>query len=260
MPKVYRLDADSTGTDSIQSYVDEGSIINIPCPTFSDFDKAARELQDTIEPGDAVIFDTLSSLLDTTRGDMMLGDDPRASLWDQHGKFFGDKQFMNTYRGAQNLTLRRIKNITNRGAHGIVICHESEGKDPMATMKMSIPMVNPAMVDDLIATCSDVFRLNLATNDVVNDAGRTTIKAGQRVLYMRRTDDYTAKFHVDPRRRDPDKIPSGILNPTFIKMCDVLGKVPKCVCIYAWPGVGKTTFAAGVVEVLNSTTTQKETA
>jgi hypothetical protein len=249
-PKIYRLDADSTGTDSIQSYIDEGSIMNIPCPTFSAFDIACRSLQDEVRPGDGVIFDTISSLLDTTRGDMMLGDDPSASLWDQHGKFFGDKQFMNTYRGAQNLTLRRIKNIVNRGAYGIVLAHEAEGKDPMATMKMSVPMVNPAMVDDLIATCSDVFRLHQLTRDLNDETGAVVLEAGHRILQLRRTDDYTAKFHVDPRKRDPDKIPSGIKDPDFAKMVEVLGKIPRCLCVYAWPGVGKTTFGASMAAVL----------
>ncbi len=256
MPKIYRLDCDSTGTDSIATYIEQGAIVNIPCPTFSAFDVAARGLQDTIEPGDTVIFDTLSSLLETTRGDMMLGDDPRASLWEQHTKFFGDKQFMNTYRGAQNLTLRRIRNLVARGAHGIVVCHEAEGKDPMASMKMSIPMVNPAMVDDLIAACSDVFRLSLLTSDVYNGE-KVALPRGSHVLYLRRTDEYTAKFHVDPQRRDPDKIPSGIVAPTMAKLYDVLGKVPQCLCLYGNPGVGKTTLACSVVEGLKPPSPKK---
>lgn len=256
--QVYRFAADSTGYDSIQSYIDDKRIINIPCPTFRAFDDAARALQDTIVPGDGVIFDTLSSLLETTRGDMMLGENPSESLWDQHSKFFGDKQFMNTYRGAQNLTLRRIKNLVNRGAYCIVVCHQAEGKDPMAAMRMEVPMVNPAMVDDLIAACSDVFRLAAMTENQYNDEGKVTLRKDDRVLYLRRTDDFTAKFHVDPSRVDISKIPNGIIAPTMTKLCDTLKKVPSCLCLYGHPGSGKTTLAASLCEVLNPPTAPKK--
>lgn len=251
MPKIYRFDADTTGIDSIQSLVESGAIINLPCPTFKEFDDRARELQDTIEAGDAVIFDTLSQLLETTRGDMMLGDDARESLWEQHGKFFGDKQFLNTYRGAQNLTLRRIRNLVNRGAYGIVVCHETEGRDPMQTIgKMAVPYVNPAMVDDLIAACSDVFRMVLHPEDVYDGEGRKVLEKGDHVLYLQRTEEYTAKFHVDPDRVNPRSIPTGIKEPTMKKLCDVLHKTPRCVCLYGHPMSGKTTLAASIVDVL----------
>lgn len=250
MPKIYRFSADSTGVDSIQSYVDDGRIINIPCATFKEYDIAARALQDTIQPGDGVIWDTLSSLLETTRGDMMLGENSSDSYWDQHEKFFGDKQTLNTYRGAQNLNLRRIKNLTARGAFGIVVCHESEGKDPMAAMKMAVPMVNPAMIDDLIAACSDVFRLVAITSNQYDDAGKKTLSEDDRVLYIRRTSEFTAKFHVDPAKVDPKSLPAGIVSPTMEKVQQVLKKIPMCMCVYGHPGSGKTTLAATLADLL----------
>jgi hypothetical protein len=258
MPTIYRLDADSTGTDSIQSYVDEHKIINIPCPTFKAFDIAAADLQDKVEPGDAVIFDTLTVLLDTTRGDMMHGDDPSKLLWNEHEKYYGDKQYLNTYKGSQNLTLRRVRNLVNRGVHGIIVCHTKEGKDQWDTLdKRAVPLVNPAMVDDLIGACSDVFMLEVLETDFY--AGeKVAIPAGEHVLWLRRTAAHTAKFHVDPKRVDPKKIPDGIKDPTMEKLCGVLHKVPKCLCIYGHPGSGKSTLAAGIVEALTAKPTAKK--
>jgi hypothetical protein len=251
MPRIYRFDLDSTGIDSIQSYVDQGSITNIPCPSFPEFDAQAAELLDKINPGDVVIVDTVSAGLETTRGDMMLGDSPTARLWEQADKFYGDKHALNIYRGAQTLMLRRIKNFANRGVTTIVLAHQAEAKDYTGEVsgRIAAPMVNPAMVDDLIAACSDVFMLRHLI-DPVYEGEREVIPAGKRVLYLRRTHEYTAKFHVDPMRVNPDHIPAGIIEPTMEKLCAKLRKIPRCLCIYGHPGAGKTTLAASIVNVV----------
>lgn len=254
MSAFYRLDADLNGTDSIAPYIKSatnpnGKITNLACSTFEEFDKHRVELQKSIVPGDIICLDTMSTMLTTTRADRQVGNKIDEPLWEPNKikKYFGDKEYLAVYNMATQLTIRALKNLRARGAQIICLCHEDEVMDAMAGMKMAGPQVNPAMVGELVAASSDVFRLVNLTAPILNPDGSTKVPTGERILYLRRTDAYTAKFHV--ARERSEKIPSGIINPTIAKLCEVLGKQPSWLTIYGHPGAGKTSLAATATDV-----------
>jgi hypothetical protein len=257
--KFYRLDADMNGTDSIQDYIDDGRIINLPCATFADFDRHRQDLMRTLEPGDNVMLDTASALLTTTRIDRMLGNRNEDALWDPSkiNKFFGDKEYLAVYNMATSLVMRGINNFRARGAHVIVLTHEDEVRDAMAGLKMAGPQGNPAFVEALIASSSDVFRLVSLTDPVVDEKGNTIFARETRVLYLRRTESATAKFHVS--RELSEKIPKALPDPTLPKLWKVLGKQSSVLTIYGHPGAGKTSLGATASDQLITTnnTTKK---
>lgn len=246
------------GTDSIQSYIDSGAVVNLECPTFTEFDKHRLSLQQTVKPGDFVCLDTVTKMLSTTRADRQVGSNPGEPLWDpaKVNKYFGDKEYLAVYNMATQLVMRALLNLRARGAKIIVLAHEDEVTDAMAGMKMAGPQVNPAMVGELIASSSDVFRLVALTNPVVNEAGKVVFPADTRVLYLRRSDSYTAKFHV--ARDRSDKIPKALPNPTLPALWDTLGKVSSFLTVYAHPGAGKTTLMATATDKLLPTNTKQE--
>lgn len=251
MSKFYRLDADLNGTDSIAPYITTGKVINLDCSTFEQFDKHRVELQKHITPGDIVCLDTMSTMLTTTRADRQVGNKIDEPLWEVNkiNKYFGDKEYLAVYNMATQLTIRALKNLRARGAQIICLCHEDEVMDAMAGMKMAGPQVNPAMVGELIAASSDVFRLVNLIAPIMNTDGTTKVPAGERILYLRRTDAYTAKFHV--ARERSAEIPNGIVNPTLEKLWGVLGKHSSWLTIYGHPGAGKTSLAATATDVPN---------
>lgn len=240
---IYRMNADENGTDSIQAYINDGRVTDLECPTFEAFDQHRVELQRKIVPGDIIILDTITRMLETTRTDRQLGNEIDAPLWEpvKVNKYFGDKEYLAVYNMAAQLTMRALHNLRARGAQIIVIAHESEVKDPMAGMKMAGPNVNPAMVDNLIGASSDVFRLVNLTTPLRNDTGEVVLPADTRVLYLRRTDDMTAKFQV--ARELSAGIPKAIVDPTMQKLYETLGKRPAFLTVYGHPGAGKSTFA-----------------
>lgn len=253
-PRVWRLDADMNGTKSIQPYIDAGTLINLECPTFSEFDAHRLALQKEVQRGDFVILDTVSTMLSTTRSDRQLGSNSAEPLWEPKkiDRYFGDKEYLAVYNMAGQLVLRGLKNLRARGANIIAICHEDDVKDAIAGMTMSGPKLNPAMVNELTAASSDVFRLVTLTNDRVDSNGTLLWPADTRVLYLRRSEDFTAKFHVP--REFSAKIPRAIPNPTMPKLWKVLHGIPEFLTIYGFPGTGKTSLAATVLDSLNAPT------
>lgn len=247
--RFFRLNADRNGTDSIQAYIDAEKIIDLPCPTFDDFDKHRIALQKDIQPGDIVCLDTITTMLETTRDDRVLGNKIDEPLWEvsKVNKFFGDKEYLNTYKMAGGLTMRALHNLRARGAQIIVIAHETEVQDAMAGMKMAGPAMNPAMVDTLIGASSDVFRLVSLTAPITNAEGAVIYPVDTRILYLRRTDAFTAKFQV--ARERSAQIPRGIPDPTMGKLYDILGKRPAFVTIYGHPGSGKTSLTATATDI-----------
>ena len=98
-----------------------------------------------------------------------------------------------------------------------------------------------AFIGDLIGASSDVFRLKALQEDVTDKAGNTAVKAGTRVLYLRGTDEFVAKYQV--AREHSEKIPKYLLDPTMPKLMEILNKKPKVLTLYGPPGAGKTTLA-----------------
>lgn len=249
---VYRLDSDMNGVDSISDYVADGRIVNLECPSFDAFDDYCIELQNKLQPGDTIIVDTVSAILNTTRGDRQLGNTAGEKLWrpDKLQKFFGDKEYLAVFNMAGQFVMRRLRNLRSRGARIIALTHESEAKESTVgiSYKMAVPDVNPAMVGDLISASSDVFRLEALTEDVANNEGKIIFPEGTRVLRLRRKEGvFTAKFHVDRARSAG--IPKSLPSPTIPKLWKTLGKQSTWLTIYGHPGAGKTSLAATAADV-----------
>lgn len=242
---IHLFDADLNGTDSINRVLESREINYIPCPTFNIFEQKVVELLPKIGPQDLVIIDTLTSLLNTTRGDAKLGTDITKSLFDVGSQKYlsGDKNFLTVYEFAAQITMRRLKNLRARQCRLIVNCHEAEVRDESwGNMKRQGPEVNPALVGVLMAASSDVFRLEHLTSPIVNPAtGEVAVPIGQRVLWLRRTETFMAKFHVE--RSIAEHLQDGVVDPTLPKLYGILDKRPSWLTVYGHPSAGKTTFA-----------------
>lgn len=247
---IYLFDADLNGLDSIARVLQTNQVVRIPCPTFNAFENAVVALIPKVGPDDTVVIDTITSLLNTTRGDAKLGTDVSKSLYDIGKEKYlgGDKNFLTVYEFAAQITMRRLKNLRARDCRIIVTAHEAEVRDEAwGNMKRQGPEVNPAMVGTLMAASSDVFRLEQLTAPIPNGQGGIAVPAGQRILWLRRTDTFMAKFHVD--REVADVLPGGIIDPTLPKLYEQLHKKPSWLTVYGFPGSGKTSFAVSDVPV-----------
>lgn len=246
---IYLLDCDMNGLDSITAALATKKVVRIPCPTFQAFEAAVIELYKRVGPNDLVICDTITTLLNTTRGDAKLGVDPEKSLWDvgQAKYLGGDKNYLTVYEMAMQLTMRRLKNLRARECRILVTAHCEEVKDASdGGMKKLGPEVNPKMVGTLFGASSDLFRLEEITEPITDNNGEVRVKAGERILWLRRTESFMAKFHVDRARSE--LIPKGITDPTLPKLYEVLGKKPSWLTIYGFPGAGKTSFAVSEID------------
>ena len=239
---IYWLDCDVNGADSIERLIKEGKVQHIVCDTFVAFEKAIVGLLPKVTPEDLVIVDTVTSLANTTRGDMKLGTDLTASLWDQRSIFFSDKNYLTVYEAAGQSIMRRIKNLRARGARIITVCHEDEQLDPATLGKKRAPQVNEALYRSLLAASSDVFRLYALADDELNqETGEVKYKADTRFLQLRNSEEAVAKFHVE--REQVEKIPSRLSNPTLPRLYKALAKRPSWCLLYGPPGAGKTSLA-----------------
>jgi hypothetical protein len=241
----FLLDADGTGRDSIGKRIAAGEVQLIPCGSFVEYDAACMKLaQRKPQPGDRVVLDTFTHLLSTTRGDFKHGTDPAASVWANQALWFGDKQGMNAYQAASNMSMRWLKNLRNVGYDLVVLAQEDEALDEVTMTTKRGPKANPEARDMLLASSTDIFRLTEVTQDVtemVNDVPTVVLPKGERLLHLRRTREATAKFHVD--LDVSPTLPDAIKAPTMEKLCKVLGKTPGFLVVYGLSGSGKTTFS-----------------
>ena len=240
---IHWFDADDHGVTSIKGLIADGKVTRHPCTSYQEYDTEVAALMPKIQPGDVVILDPITQLLDTTRSDAKLGTDPNVNLWDKRTKYFeGDKNYLNVYQYAQNVVMRRLRNLRARGARVITIAHEDEVIDSTNTKRIG-PQVNPALVGILEGQSSDIFRLVVVPSDIPN----TDIKAGTRVLYIRPSDEYVAKYNAEALFKD-GKItypnpPRYLVNPTMREVFAAIGSKPEWLTLYGTPGSGKTTLA-----------------
>ena len=242
---IFLLDADGTGRDSIGKRIAAGDVQLIPCGSKLAYDEACMKLASRKpQPGDRVILDTITHLLGTVRGDFRHGIDPTQSVFANEDKWFGDKQGMNAYQAASNMSMRWLKNLRNVGYDLVVLAQEDEALDEVTMKTKRAPKANPEARDMLYGASTDIFRLTEVTQDVTemfNDTPTVVLAKGERLLHLRRTREAMAKFHVD--LEVAATLPDAIKSPTMEKLCKVLGKTPSFLVIYGLPGTGKTTLA-----------------
>lgn len=248
---LYLLDCDLHGLDSVSDCVGHKNFTVVPCPSYSDYDKAVVDLivNKDAGPNDTVIVDTLTSLLETTRADAKLGTELSVNLFERGKTKYmeGDKNYLNVYNMAQQVVMRRLKNLAGRGVRLIVLAHEAERVDETTMTKKRQPDVNPAFIGDLVGASSDVFRLFSVPEDIVGQGGKVTVKADTRVLYLRRGEEYIAKYNVSRDRSE--SVPRYIVDPTLPKIVETLGKTPVFLTVYGHPGAGKTTLAVSALQL-----------
>jgi hypothetical protein len=238
---IYLLDADVNGTQAVQHLIDAQLVLHKPIDSFPAYDRTCRELLPKVGPDDLVILDPISTLASTVRQDLKLGTDVQADIWEMRGQYFGDKQGMNQYQAAEHMIMRRLKNLLSRGCRVITTAHEDDQTDEISMQKLRAPKLNPAFYDALMANATDCFRLYEQLDDQLDDAGNVKIKAGTRILYLRKSEEMVAKYRVP--RHVAEKLPRGIKDPTLPKLYAVLQKKPTWLVIYGGWGAGKTTLA-----------------
>ena len=242
---LYLLHADTTGTDSIQDVIDAHKIEYIPIPNYEIYERTCLELLHKVNANDTVILDTISQMGHIVRGDIKLGIDPEAQLWENRQKYIGDKENWGTYTAAANLIMRRLKNLYNRGASIITTSHEEERIDPGDLRKKRNIGLNNEFRNMLDHSSSDIFRLTVLTTNIIDpNTGTIVLQKGTRLLQIRGDDECVAKLQV-PIAKNNELLAAGveaISNPTWAKMVHVIGKRPRWLTIYGMTGVGKTNF------------------
>jgi hypothetical protein len=242
---IYAFFCDGNGYDSVADIVESNkqqlSVFDVP--NYEVFDLKTTDLLGRIKKGDVVILDTISSLANTTRGDLKIGNDPTQSYWAKRDKFMGDSMNRNAYDAAGQLILRRLKDFKAVGANIIVTVHESEREDMTVVppMKKRAPDVNAALMGNLIGSSSDVVRLYVNADPVLDGEGKVKYPARSRMLQLGPSDEFVSKVHVPLEMSG--KVPQVIKRPSYPKLCKALGKTPTWVTVYGPPGAGKTTFA-----------------
>lgn len=251
---IYLLECDLKGTSPINRKIATGGVKVLPCNTILEYENHCKALLPNVGPNDLIVLDTLTSLLDTIRADFTFGLGTEAHTpWEQRFKWEkkkggGDPEYLSKYDFAQQTALRWIKNLSARGARAIIVCHEAEVMLPVGNVveKMQGPDVNKAFVGKLIGSVSDVYRLVSLTQPRVDGEGKEVLARDTRILYLRRTEEFVAKYACD--LQTSMTIPDGIVNPTLPKLYAQLGTKPPKMLLYGHPGAGKTTFAMSEIE------------
>jgi hypothetical protein len=245
---IYRFDVDNEA-DSIIPVIDAGLVINIPCANWTTFDMNFRRLlfQEKIGASDTIVIDSIDQLALAVRMENKLGNDDDIELMLKADKIMKDPMYLNLYILASNFILSRLKMARGRGVQIVVVSHEDEEKDHDGAKKRG-PKLNPAFREDLISFSTDVFRLKTIGADISSGDGAVLYKKGQRLLHLSETEEIIAKYHAPalgfkdgfPLFRD---VPPYIIDPTWPKIVETLGKDPSILTIYGRPGVGKSTLA-----------------
>lgn len=246
---IYYFACDGNGSDSIADVLGHKDLTRIVVTHYEDFDKFVTSIVSKVTPKDTVIVDTLNMLATTIRGDINLGIDPHALLWEKREKYFKDKAGFGLYTAPAAMLIRQLKNLCRggEGARIIVTCHEAERVDETTVppTKKRAPDLNAELLGSLIGSSSDVCRLAIQVTDIVNDKGEVLLSAGTRILQLKATEEYMAKVQV-PLSRVPS-IKKQLANPTYPMLCEHLGKVPTWLTIYSPSGTGKSTFATSML-------------
>jgi hypothetical protein len=249
---IWTIDADIGGTETVQHLIDAKLVTKFTAQSLRDFDEAVMHILGHAQPEDEVVIDTISALANQTRGDLKLGYNYEEPIWDKSEIFFRDKFGQLGYEAAQQLIMRRIRNLralaetwedTGKKAFTVtILSHQRDVIDPNTGIKGSAgPDVNPAFFAALLNVASDMFRLDMYTEDELTEDGKVKYPKGTRVLYLRKTMDMIAKDRCTTEVSG--KLPKGIINPTLPKLYEVLKRKPRMLVVYAPPGVGKTTLA-----------------
>lgn len=235
--------------ESVEDLVCSGSLTVKSIPTLDAFGTVTSELMAQGKPGDTVILDTITSLAETARGDFKLGIDADEDLWAKRHVFFAgkDPEGWTGYDAAAKLIMRRLLNLRGKGFYVIVVAHENDQKDPTNMQRARGPQLNAQFAQMLIARSTDVLRLSMLFDDIVDREGTVKYKAGTRVLYLHGNDECITKFHVT--REVADRLPKGIVDPTMKKLRDTLQKTPGFLTIYGPPGIGKTSLACSTASI-----------
>jgi hypothetical protein len=240
---------DGNGFDSVADIIEAHptAVTVHDIKSYEHFDDVSTKLLSKIKTGDTVILDTISSLANTTRGDLKVGTDPTQSYWAKKDKYMGDSTNRNAYDAAGQLILRRMKDFKAVGAYILVTAHESEREDitVVPPMKKRAPDVNAALLGNLIGSSSDVVRLFVNAEAVCDSEGNIKYPARSRLLELGPSDEFVSKIHVPLAYSG--KVPSIIKRPSYTKLCKALGKTPTWLTIYSPPGSGKSTFSLSML-------------
>jgi hypothetical protein len=241
---IHYLACDGNGIDSIADVLGNKDFTRVVVTHYEDFDKYVTSIVSKVTPKDTVIVDTLNMLASTVRGDINLGVDPHAQLWEKRDKFFKDKAGFGLYTAPTAMLIRQLKNLCRggEGAKIIVTCHEAERIDEttIPPTRKRAPDLNAELLGSLIGSSSDVCRLAILERDILNDKQEVILPSGTRILQLNATDEYMAKIQV-PLSKVPS-IKKQLANPTYPMLCEHLGKIPTWLTIYSPSGVGKSTF------------------
>lgn len=247
----YLFSCDGNGSDSIADILGNKNLTRIVVTKYEDYNNHIRSIMTKVTKNDTIILDTIDALASTTRADIRLGtSDPTEDLWLQRAKLGNNGKFSSVYLDTNTMIMRHLKNVnrSGEGAKIIVTVHEAERIDETTVppTKKRAPDLNAEFLGSLMGSSSDVFRLSRVVDDILDDNGAVLLAADSRILQLRETDEYVAKFQVPMEKRP--SIKRALANPTYQSLCEHLGKIPTWLTIYGPSGAGKSTFATSMLK------------
>lgn len=268
---IHHIDTDMKGLPyQYRPMAEEGSRLkSYKIATYQEYEDLCDTLAQTIAPGDMVIVDTLSQLVESTleylrERAMAAAGITKAS--EALALFAQVSAYGKDYKDSKSLIMQKIKNFSARGARVLLNIHQKTAYMdadrssivstfkgvPMDAAKVIGPSLNNQLFEIVNARATDIYRLSRFNSDIEAEDGRAAIPYGTRLLHLAENPDDVIKSSAPPEKLQA--LRDGLLNPTLPALYKLIGGKPEMMVIYSPPGVGKTTFALSSLSLKEKTT------
>ena len=242
--KIVWLDADISGTTTIQNYIASGQVQAFRCPSFRDCEAAMWALYRKQITADMVVLDTVDAVANVARQDLVMEPSQTRALpiWDNREKLVAGRP---DYYKTADVVNRLTRPLRELGIPVVFVCHERGRTDPMSNAEKYVPNLQREILSNLFSFADAIVRLYPSPYPF--DYGGQNIPTGTRLLLLSATGDSAAGVRV-PQDKPPAPpfIVVGENDPySFGRFVQAIGGVvPNVTVLYGPPKIGKTRFVA----------------